>query len=113
MARATTRWTSIRFLADLRVMLGDGNNVVKFGGTAKKIDADFLVGQYFAGSGNDKVIFDDSNGDDNTHRDYSITATGFLNQAFNGFESAELKTAEIRISHRAEQHFHDGRTERC
>jgi hypothetical protein len=76
----------------LNLRVGNGTNIVRFGGTAKQIDQDFLQAQIFGGTGEDTVIFDDSKGNKTVTRDYSITPSSFMNQLFFGVEKAEIKT---------------------
>jgi hypothetical protein len=74
----------------MRLLLGDGANVVRFGGAGHVINGDLTAGYVEGGSNTDTVLFDDSNGDSSVRRDYLITNSAFMNQSFAGIDDVQL-----------------------
>lgn len=74
----------------MRLMMGDGNNTVIYGGTGLVIEGNPPVGHVEGGAGDNLVIFNDQNASTAGPREYLITSTGLTNQTFSNIDDLEL-----------------------
>ena len=75
----------------INLALGGGDDYVEFGSITGNDLPDFMKpGTVASGTGNDRVVFDDSGQDDTGNLEYQVTATRFLNQTLIGVEHVEL-----------------------